>query len=258
LVCWLVSLSVSLARLFETAFLGGVSYGFDDGSGVVTPGRRPLLPLVLTATPGAEVDSPGNEPASAATHSDDAHCTFCGVRSGRWQRFAAAPRDGHDRVAVCPLCLLPQHLERPSIDAEAVLVWLPEMSQAALNVTMRQIHLELRALGEDLRDTGRLRLDTRERQRLYSARAAISARRTAAAARLGTDKPTELAGALFHLSPGAYANRTKLLSGVRLLPLGRFYDRGRDVYPEIVDVWRELPNLHTTPLSGRPAPLSGA
>ena len=105
---------------------------------------------------------------------------------------------------------------------------------------MREIHLQLRALGEDLYDAGRLRLDTPERLRLYHARSALSARAAAAASRLGTDKPSELAGALCRLSPGAYANRAKLLDGVRLLPLGRFYAGNKDVYPEIVDSWREI------------------
>jgi hypothetical protein len=138
------------------------------------------------------------------------------------------------------LCYLCRHLERPRIDEEAALVWLPEMSQPALNVTMREIHLQLRTLGEDLYDAGRLRVDTPERLRLYYARSALSARAAAAASRLGTDKPSELAGALCRLSAGAYANRAKLLDGVRLLPLGRFYAGNKDVYPEIVDSWRGI------------------
>jgi hypothetical protein len=116
----------------------------------------------------------------------------------------------------------------------------------------------LRALGEDLHDAGRLRHDTPERSRLYHARSAFSARAAAAAGRLGSDKPSELAGALYRLSPGAYANRAKLLDGVRLLPLGRFYDGDRDVYPEIVDAWRGIAKTHASPPSNRPAPLSGA
>jgi hypothetical protein len=67
------------------------------------------------------------------------------------------------------------------------------MSQPALNVTMREIHLQLRTLGEDLYDAGRLRVDTPERLRLWYARSALSARAAAAASRLGTDKPSELA-----------------------------------------------------------------
>jgi intracellular multiplication protein IcmJ len=70
--------------------------------------------------------------------------------------------------------------------------------------------------------------------------AARKARAAAVASRLGTDKPSELAGALYRLSHGAYANRAKLLDGVRLLPLGRFYAGNKDVYPEIVDSWRGI------------------
>jgi hypothetical protein len=180
------------------------------------------------------------------------------MRSGCWQRFVAPARRSHDCVAACVLCYLCRHLERPRIDEEAALVWLPEMSQPALNVTMREIHLQLRALGEDLHDAGRLHFHTPERLRLYYARSAFSVRAGAAASRLGTDKPSELAGALCRLSPGADANRAKLLGGVRLLPLGRFYAGNKDVYPEIVDSWREIskpsPGLAPVP----PTPPFGA
>jgi hypothetical protein len=151
------------------------------------------------------------------------------------------------------LCYLCHHLERPRIDEETVLVWLPEMSQPALNVTMREIHMQLRTLGEDLHETGRLRLDTPERLRLYYARSALGARAAAAASRLGTDKPSELADALCRLSPAAHANRAKFLDGVRLLPLGRFYAGNKDVYPEIVDSWREIAKPAEASLAVRPA-----
>ena len=172
--------------------------------------------------------------------SDELRCPFCDMKSGRWQNFVVPACPSHDCSVACVLCFLCRHLDRPRIDEEAVLVWLPEMSQPALNVTMREIHLQLRALGEDIYDAGRLRLDTPERLRLYYARSALSARAAAAASRLGTDKPSELAGGLCRLSPGAYANRAKLLDGVRLLPLGRVYAGNKDVYPEIVDSWREI------------------
>ena len=199
-----------------------------------------LQPLVLSANFGDEVAGPPGATGEALNNSDKLPYPFCGMHSGRWQRLVAAPRRGHDCAAACVLCYLCRHLERPRIDEEAALIWLPEMSQPALNVTMREIHLQLRALGEDLYDAGRLRLNTPERLRLYYARSALSARAAAAASRLGTDKPSELAGALCRLSPGAHANRAKLLHGVRLLPLGRFYASNNDVYPEIVDTWRGI------------------
>ena len=211
-----------------------------------------LRPLVLSANFGspAAVESiyePRAAPPrrvrptdEAQSSFDDLRCPFCGMHSRRSRRFAASARRSHDSAAACVLCYLCRHLERPRIDEEAVLVWLPEMSQPALNVTMREIHMQLRTLGEDLYDAGRLRLDTLERLRLYYARCALGARATATTGRLGTDKPSELAGALYRLSPAAHANRAKLLGGVRLLPLGRFYAGNKDVYPEIVGSWCEI------------------
>ena len=107
-------------------------------------------------------------------------------------------------------------------------------------------------LGEELYDSGRLHRDTPERARLYHARSALGARGSAAANRLGTDRPSELASAFYRLSPAAYAHRAKLLDGVRLLPLGRFYDGGRDVYPAIVESWCGV--TKTLPAAGASAP----
>jgi hypothetical protein len=171
-----------------------------------------------------------------------------------WQNFVAPARTNHDCAAACVLCFLCRHLERPRIDEEAALVWLPEMTQPALNVMMREIHLQLRALGERLHEAGRRHLDTPERLRLDYARSALGARAAAAASRLGTDKPSELAGAFCRLSPRAYASRAKLLDGVRLLPLGRFCAGNKDVYPEIVDSWREI----SKPPAVSPAPPPSA
>ena len=39
------------------------------------------------------------------------------------------------------------------------------------------------------------------------------------------------------MPPSAYRERAKLLGGLRLLPLGRFFLGHKDVYPEVVDRW---------------------
>jgi hypothetical protein len=217
-----------------------------------------LRPLVLSANFSGQDAGPLGATGEVLNCSDELRCSFCGMRSGRWQELAAAPGRAREGTTACVLCFLCRHLERPRIDEEAALVWLPEMSQPALNVTMREVHVQLRTLGEDLYDAGRLRLDTPERLRLYYARSALCARAAAAASRLGTDRPSELAGALCRLSPAAYANRAKLLDGVRLLPLARFYAGNKDVYPEIVDSWREIskPSAVSAPVA--PAMPSGA
>ena len=111
-------------------------------------------------------------------------CSFCGGRLGS-QGGTPTP-DAGNAAAECALCLLVRHLDRPRIDDEAELVWLPEMSQPAVNITMREIHLRLRALGESLDAATPPQRDTPERRRLYHARAALRERTGAAAARLGS------------------------------------------------------------------------
>ena len=74
---------------------------------------------------------------------DAPFCTYCGAEVGLSQLQ-------DDGSVACPLCDLPLHLERPQIDQEAALIWLPEMSQLAVNSVMRAIHMRLRALREDV------------------------------------------------------------------------------------------------------------
>jgi intracellular multiplication protein IcmJ len=95
-----------------------------------------LQPLVLSANFGDEATGPPCAAGETLNNTDKLPCPFCGMHSGRWQRLVAAPRRGHDCAAACVLCYLCRHLERPRIDEEAAVVWLPEMSQPALNVTV--------------------------------------------------------------------------------------------------------------------------
>jgi intracellular multiplication protein IcmJ len=175
-------------------------------------------------------------------------CAFCGVRSGPWQeavgigaeRGSAAAPDPLHYVAACPLCALPLHLLRPHIDEEAALIWLPEMSQAALNALMRGVHKQLRTFGETLHDVGHLRRNRPELRAAYYTRRVLSERSPAAQSRLGTTLPSELGSVLLYLSQNARANQVALLGGLRLLPLGGFYIAGENVYRGIVDTWLGL------------------
>ncbi len=189
---------------------------------------RPLVPGIAPENSHLAVrcglDTPG----------PDTPCVHCGCPIGVLARAAAGG-------AACALCGLASHLERPHVDEEADLIWLPGMSQVALNVTIREMHLHLRGLGEDLHARARPRVDTPRRRRIHHAHTALIGRAEAAATRLGTHRPSELGHALSLLSPSAQASRFRLLGGIRLLPSGRFLDdTGRDVYPAIVDAWRGL------------------
>lgn len=136
----------------------------------------------------------------------------------------------------CALCHLAQNLERSEIDREAVLIWAPEFTQGALNALVHCIHRIAATHGkpvfwspdpppanspEDLFASS-------------SAYAALVERSVIAKQRLGTSSPRDLAQALSFISPSSYARRRELLGGVRLLPLGRFFVDGRDVYPRLL------------------------
>ena len=72
-------------------------------------------------------------------------CPFCGVRlaEGR-EPFLCA--DGSEESSCVP-CSLVRHLERETIAEEAVLIWLPDLSQAALNALANGVHRRLAAEG---------------------------------------------------------------------------------------------------------------
>jgi intracellular multiplication protein IcmJ len=72
-------------------------------------------------------------------------CPFCGVRlaEGREPLLYA---DGSEESSCIP-CSLVRHLERETIAEEAVLIWLPDLSQAALNALANGVHRRLAAEG---------------------------------------------------------------------------------------------------------------
>ena len=126
-------------------------------------------------------------------------------------------------------------LDRPTIAREATLVWLPEMTQALLIATVRQIHVICRQ--HDMPPTmDRIPHSATEALRCaWGVYDAFLRRRSTAHERLGTSAIGEVAAALarLRLDPPL---RVRLLGGLRLLPLGRFFDDGVDVYPARLSV----------------------
>jgi hypothetical protein len=157
--------------------------------------------------------------APAPVAGTGADCGFCGGKLG----LHAGP-DG-----ACVLCTPVLHLDRPRIDEEARLAWIPEMTQAALASLVRELHLQLWADGDRHADSG---------APLHFARQALESRADLATEHLGTDRPSELAQALGLLRPETYANRHRALGGLRILPLGHFFVGTKDVYPEVLASWQ--------------------
>jgi hypothetical protein len=138
-------------------------------------------------------------------------------------------------------------LGRPRIDEEARLIWLPEAAQNVINVMCREIHVELYSLLEPLCDDAIPRLNNEASARLYHARVALAAREDAAASRLGSSKPSELAEALRQLPASIRARQSDLLAGLRVLPRGRFFADDKDIYPNIVRAWSTGSTVELSP-----------
>jgi intracellular multiplication protein IcmJ len=206
-----------------------------------------LLPLVLSAHPSVwNADAGGLR--RERTVSPDSSCQFCGFQARGWQESFHLNGDHDDDspgnlTVACVLCNLTQQLGRPTIDAEAMLIWLPEMSPAALNAVARRIHHGLQAQGEPPHMERRPQSDTPELRALYSAFTALRERGAAAQSRLGTISPRALGAALLGLDPAAYERRASLLGGTRLLPRGRFYRDGQDVYPRLLEAFNPTRDL---------------
>lgn len=180
-------------------------------------------------------------------------CRFCGGDAARWQERSGisvgADDDAEERRAptpVCVLCDLAQRLDNPEIDREAALIWLPELSQAALNILVRGVHLTLFKHRISLFADYAALSSTTPGRAAVAAYEALRERRAAARRLLGTNSPSELGEVLLRLSPGSYARRGDLLAGTRLLPLGQLFVDGRDVYPKLLAEWTRAHGGETT------------
>jgi intracellular multiplication protein IcmJ len=188
-----------------------------------------LLPLAISSHPllgnGAE-----------ALRQSVGSCQFCGHEAAGWQERVIGKGDGAGKLKevwaeACAFCHLTQHLERADIDSEAIMIWLPELTQAALNRVAWQIYRRLSGHGVAL-DAVRFEGGARPpAARAAALRGALIERAEAAAKELGTSSASELGEVLLKLPAEIYQRRPQSLGGIRLLPLGRFFVDGRDVFP---------------------------
>jgi len=187
-----------------------------------------MLSLIISAH---RDDAERAQPASQG----DA-CSYCGLPAGI-----------HNEGDCCAACRLVRHLDRPCIDEEVCLIWLPEMSQAALICLVREMHSRLRAGGEGFDGEPGPVAVSADRSALHYARLALSGRAAVASELVGTTRASELAQVLARMSRPFYDRRHKLLGGLRVLPIGRFFVGADDVYPAIVDSWRHIPTPAAIP-----------
>jgi hypothetical protein len=138
----------------------------------------------------------------------------------------------------CVLCGLVQSLHRTTIDEELRLIWLPEMSQAALNVMVRQIHIDLQELGESVYCDDTPKSSEGMRTVLYTAQRILRERSETIAERLGSSRASDLADALTVLVDRHVGLQNLPWGGLRAFPTGRFYVGGVNAYGKIIISWR--------------------
>ena len=207
-----------------------------------------LLPLGLTANAASwrlEASKPAGEQVSLALARDAHTCRFCGLASGPWaeifHRNGDHADDSLDNLATaCPACHACQHLGRDGSDQEYLMVWLPQLTQAALNHLVRGIHHVFLDHGEVLHMAPPPSQDTLALRSAYAAYRELAACSSIAQACLGTASPRVLGEALLSLQPSAASRAPLLVDGLRLMSRGRLLRDGVDVYPECLECWANL------------------
>lgn len=204
--------------------------------------QTPHLTLSIRAAFPHGIAAASSTGLPAATRSkvfarDDFTCVFCGFRSQRFQEIRptnpdgdARPNRADDWVTCCHMCDQVQSLERAGIMGEGILIWLPEMTQAQLNHTLRALYVAKSVEGESA-EAARRGLD------------ALKARRDEAKRRLGTDDPMILAATFGdQISGDVYADRANKLEGIRFMSLDRKLQRTAagevDRFPEMLAYWK--------------------
>lgn len=194
---------------------------------------------------------------------DQHRCRFCGfkqVKADYYMQVHHRNDDHHDNrpenlVTACMHCHAVQHIGLWGLQGEAVLVYLPEVDQFALNHFLRTIMVAQRfadklaadakvpAKGSSPKQIGeRLRGARKMAEQAQSLFDRIRACEADAQKRLGTSNPADVATAMLQMPDEAYAERHRFLAPYRLLLLGHHHPGGRQVHPhdkmpEIVDGW---------------------
>ncbi len=175
-----------------------------------------MAPLVLSVRRPTELASPRQNSGARK-----GSCQFCATEAKPQEPFSCLDGDG-----ACSFCHLVGHLDHPNIDAEAVLIWLPELTQAALIAIVHECHRRLAKhgmqhfapLARSAVGNESIPIEVRE---ALAAIAAFRGRVDEVEARLGSSSPQVLAQALLLVNAQTYAERARRLHGVRLMPLGR-------------------------------------
>ncbi|QHM90231.1 HNH endonuclease [Acetobacter pasteurianus] len=224
---------------------------------------QPLLPLILSVKAANwrmndqdqdHADREFQKIREKALQRDGYRCRFCNFFSRKFQEVHHKDDDHHNNtldnlVTACFMCHSVQHIGLSGHMKESVLIWLPEISQAALNHLIRSCIVARFTCTETplsppgtppnrkiapYADGGEI-LSAAE-----SVMAALQDRSAEAAKLIGTSDPKELGSILQDIAiqrPDIYETRGEILNGIRLMNLGKKMSNDKDVLVEHVRAW---------------------
>jgi intracellular multiplication protein IcmJ len=177
---------------------------------------------------------------------DNYTCRLCGFKANKWQEVHHVNDDHSDnRVdnlwTVCSYCHMCQHIGLAGRNEEAVLIWLPEISQSRLHHIIRTIQVahrwaETSTMARNVR-TDMIKTAKTIAEGSESLMSSLKERQAIAEEKLGTSDLSELANILLTMSDEDYAKRGNFLNGFRMLPLGVRQQDNDDVMSRMVDSW---------------------
>lgn len=166
---------------------------------------------------------------------DNHTCQCCGFVSEKYQEILHKDMNPQNfqidnLVTTCTFCHQVFHLEKVEEMRSGVLIWLPEIGQAALHHIMRAIYVA-RVTQGPVADAARSAYDL------------LMERKDQVKERIGTDDPSILARILQDfLEVREYEARDKKLNGLRILPLDRRIIKEGDLdfnqFPQMLAYWR--------------------
>jgi intracellular multiplication protein IcmJ len=205
----------------------------------------------------AAADPAFAEARRVANTRDGFACRYCGFAPGAEWIEVDHLDDDHDNndlsnlASACRACHLLHHLGHAGAAGEAVLIWLPELTQPALNHIARALHAAMRAGGLDPANPAARPGPNAPVFAVAAARVwiEISSRRSDAARRLGSSDPTDLGEALIALDANERARIPQMLAGLRLLPKAAWAGgpAGEDIYFRMLDSWLSPGGSFSTP-----------
>ena len=138
-------------------------------------------------------------------------CQACGWISRQWQEIHHRNHDHSDHSeknleTLCPLCHQVFHLPQAAATNGGTIIWLPEVSQAELNLMCTALFVALR------HPKGKWAASARAILGIFESRAAV------AEDFLGRSNPGFLAQSLLRVRPDQFEKRAHLTRALRLLP----------------------------------------